>query len=347
MQESNSGSIFPLVSVIVPCRNEEKFISLCLDSIVHQDYPQECLEVLVFDGKSEDGTKAAAALYGDKYDFISVMDNDKKFTASALNAGIGRARGDYILWMSAHNEYSKSYVSKCVEYIREFNAQAVGGAIKAVPRRNNLIGGAICLSLGSPFGVGDSAHKTGVKSPRWADTAFGVCYRKDVFRKAGLFNEKLIRGQDMEFGMRLKKIGIKTLLAPDLISYYYARSDFRDFISHNFRNGVWAVLPFRYASSNPIALRHIVPLIFVGGILSLAALSVFSQFFWRLFLFAASLYIAAALFASLSLAVKNRDIRLAVIMPFIFFALHFSYGLGSLWALAAMPFYRGPVGREA
>lgn len=46
----------PLISTI-PCRNEEKFISRCFDSIIAQDYPKDKLEVLIVDGMSEDGTK--------------------------------------------------------------------------------------------------------------------------------------------------------------------------------------------------------------------------------------------------------------------------------------------------
>ena len=46
-----------LLSVIVPCRNEEKYIGRCLDSIVAQDYPEDKLEVLVIDGMSEDSRR--------------------------------------------------------------------------------------------------------------------------------------------------------------------------------------------------------------------------------------------------------------------------------------------------
>ena len=40
------------VSIIIPCRDEEKFISQCLDSILANDYPKENLEILVVDGKT-------------------------------------------------------------------------------------------------------------------------------------------------------------------------------------------------------------------------------------------------------------------------------------------------------
>ncbi len=48
---------FPFVSVIIPCRNEERFIGQCLDSVTAQDYSKDRMEVLVVDGMSEDGTR--------------------------------------------------------------------------------------------------------------------------------------------------------------------------------------------------------------------------------------------------------------------------------------------------
>ena len=77
--------MLPLVSVIIPCRNEEKYIVKCLDSIVSQDYPKENLEVLVVDGMSEDGTKEIIQDYSKKYPFIKLLENPKKFTPFSLN----------------------------------------------------------------------------------------------------------------------------------------------------------------------------------------------------------------------------------------------------------------------
>ena len=51
------------VSVIIPCRNEEKFIGKCLDSIISQDFPKENLEVLVVDGMSADKTREIVEKY--------------------------------------------------------------------------------------------------------------------------------------------------------------------------------------------------------------------------------------------------------------------------------------------
>lgn len=340
IMENVSNNNLSLVSIIIPCRNEEIFIGKCLDSIIANNYPKEMLEVLLVDGMSEDGTRKIVKEYAKQYPFIKILDNLRKITPCALNLGIKSAQGELILWMSAHNEYEKEYISKCVEYIEEFQADAVGGIIKSVPRNNSFIGKSICRVLSCPFGVGGSLHKTGVNNPQWVDTAFGVCYKKEVFYKIGFFNEKLIRGQDMEFSLRLKKVGLKTLLVPEIVSYYYARSDLKSFIKHNFINGLWAILPFKYTNIIPVSLRHLVPLEFVLSLFGALILSLFWDFFWWIFVFIILSYIAVNFYFSLRIAVKEKDGRLIFTMPIIFAIFHFSYGLGSVLGVVKCIFSR-------
>ena len=97
----------PLVSIIIPCRNEENFIGACLDSILDNDYPQSRLEILVVDGMSEDLTRKIIKDYCQRYPFLTLLDNYQNITPCALNIGIKSARGELILWMSAHNIYEK------------------------------------------------------------------------------------------------------------------------------------------------------------------------------------------------------------------------------------------------
>ena len=77
----------PLVSIITPCRNEEKHIGRCLDSIVAQDYPKDELEVMVVDGMSEDGTRKIVEEYAKQRQFIRLLDNPKRITPCAFNTG--------------------------------------------------------------------------------------------------------------------------------------------------------------------------------------------------------------------------------------------------------------------
>ncbi|MBS3918865.1 MAG: glycosyltransferase family 2 protein [Deltaproteobacteria bacterium] len=323
----------PFISIIIPCRNERRFIGDCFQSIIDNDYPKERLEVLVIDGMSEDGTRAVIESYARQYPWIRLIENPKKITPVALNIGIKNAKGEIILWMSAHNQYEKDYISRSVENLGQYGADNVGGIMRTLPRTDNFIGQAIVASLSHRFGVGNSYFRVQTDEPKWVDTVFGGCYRREVFDRVGLFNENLVRGQDMEFNLRLKKAGGKILLVPDIVSYYYALSDIKSFWKHNFTNGVWAILPFLYSPIIPVSWRHLVPLVFVTVLLGSASLGLFWAPFFYLFLIILSSYGVGNLGASLQIALEKRSIRYMVAMPLIFGALHFPYGLGSLWGV--------------
>jgi len=328
----------PYVTVIIPCRDEEKFINKCLDSIIANDYPKNRLEVLVVDGMSDDRTQGIVKEYVQNYSYIRLLNNPKKITPCGLNIGIKNSKGELVLWMSAHNEYEKEYISKCVKYLKKFNADAVGGIIKTRPRKNNLTEKSICTAMSHPFGVGKSIHKIGSKNQQWADTAFSVCYKKEIFEKVGTFNENLVRGQDMEFSLRLKKAGLRTLLVPEIVSHYYPRSDFRSFWRHNFKNGVWAILPFKYTSMMPVSWRHLVPFAFISSIIISLVLSYFFPIFIWLFFFIFGSYCLINLYFSLHITIQKNSLRYLFLMPIMFLALHIGYGFGSMWGILKVTF---------
>lgn len=305
-----------LVSVIIPCRDEEKFIEKCLNSIIVQDFPKEKLEILVVEGRSEDKTREIIEKYARQYSFIKILDNPQKITSSALNIGIKQARGEIIIRMDAHAIYPREYISKCLKYLDEYKADNVGGLWITVPGDNNFIWKAIALSLSHPFGAGNAYYRTaGAREPEWVDTVPFGCYRKEIFKKIGFFNENLKRSQDMEFNLRLKRAGGKILLVPDIVSYYYPKSNLRDFFLHNFEDGIWAIYPLKFVKI-PLRLRHYLPLIFI----LLLPLSI-----WP--------YILISLYFSAKIAFRERDVRYFFVMPVAFATRHFGYGIGSLWGL--------------
>lgn len=334
--KNNIDRGLPLVSVIIPCRNEEKFIGKCLDSIIANDFPKNKLEVLVVDGMSEDGTRGIIERYGRQHPWIRLIENPRRITPVALNIGIKNAKGDIIIWMSAHNRYEEAYVSRSVESLLKYGADNVGGIMKTLPREDTFTGQAIVASLSHRFGVGNSYFRVMPKEPKWVDTVFGGCYRREVFDRVGLFNENLVRGQDMEFNLRLKKAGGKTLLVPDIVSYYYARSDIKSFWKHNLTNGVWAILPFLYSPIMPVSWRHLVPLIFVTALLGSFIFGLVWNSFLFLFLIILGCYGLVSLGASLQIALEKGNFRYMLAMPIVFASLHFAYGLGSLWGVFQM-----------
>ena len=318
-----------MISIIIPCRNEERFIEKCLDSLIKQDFSKENLEILIIDGDSKDKTKEIVEEYIQKYSFIKIIDNKEKYTPFGLNIGIKRVKGDIIVRMDAHAEYEKDYISKCVKYLEQYKADNVGGVLRTIPSNDSLIAKAIAICLSHFFGVGGSYFRTGSKKPIEVDTVFGGCYRKEVFDKIGLFNEKLIRSQDIELNKRLKASGGKILLVPDITAYYYPQNNLADFFEHNFVDGVWTTYPLKFGI-RIFSLRHLVPLFFV---LSLFLSLIFSLFFPIAILFFDLIlgsYIILSLFFSIKISIKN-GFKYFFLMPIVFLNRHIGYGLGSIW----------------
>ena len=144
--------------------------------------------------------------------------------------------------------------------------------------------------------------------------AFG-CYKKEVFQKIGLFDERMAKIEDLELNYRLRKAGGKIMLFPDIKACYYPSSDnLKDFLKHNFTDGIWATYPLKYGFK--VSFRHLIPLIFVLTL----PLSV-----WP--------YILFSLFFSTKIAFREKDFRLFFIMPLAFAARHIGYGFGSIIGL--------------
>jgi len=319
----------PFVSIIIPCRNEAHFIEKCLESVLKNNYPKTRLEILVVDGLSEDETKSIVKKLAITYPFIQIIDNPKKITPCALNIGIRRSRGDIIMRMDAHSIYKHNYISSCVKYSKEYNADNVGGIFAATPFTQTLIAKSIAFAMSHPFGVGNSHFRIYPKKVQEADTVAFGCYKRAVFKKIGMFNENLARSQDMEFNIRLKKAGGKIILFPNIIAYYYTDATLAKFINHNFKDGIWAIYPTKFIKGL-LRPRHLAPFLFISTLLVLALLSLLHSAFSSLLLGILGLYGLCAFLSSLHIALRKRDGRYLVTMPIVFAARHFTYGIGSL-----------------
>src|SRR2546423_1762943 len=114
------------ISVILPCRNEERFIGPCLDSFLDTAWPKDRLELLVVDGMSNDRTRDIVGHYARKHPWIRLVDNPKRIVPTALNLGIKAATGDIIVRMDAHVVYPPEYLTKLVAALESSGADNVG-----------------------------------------------------------------------------------------------------------------------------------------------------------------------------------------------------------------------------
>jgi len=328
-----STSNYSLVSVIVLCRNEKKFIGKCLKSIIANDYSKDKLEVLVVDGMSEDGTREIVENYREKHSYIRLIDNPKKLTPFAFNEGIKNSHGELVIFMSAHAIYESDYISKSVYHLKKYDADNVGGMRISLPRNNSRTARAIAYAISHPFAAGNATYRTGAMEMKWVDTVFGGCYRREIFDKIGFFNEALIRGQDREFNVRLQRSGGRILFVPNIICHYFVRSDLASYIPWIFIGGLTPIYISRITKKPIFSWRNLAPLVFVLALVVSLFFSLIQILFLWFFLGILATYFVVAIIASITVARKERSIQFLAIMPFIFITTHIAYGIGSLLGL--------------
>jgi succinoglycan biosynthesis protein ExoA len=328
---------WPMISIIIPCRNEVRFIANCLDSVLDNGFPLERLEILIVDGMSDDGTRTVIRDYAARCPLIRLLDNPHRVTPYALNIGIREAKGDVIMRLDAHTICARDYVARCVGVILRYGADDVGGTLKITARDNTVIGRAIVKALTQRFGVGNLRYRfSQPDEPELVDTVPFFCCRREIFQQIGLFNENLTRIQDMEFKRRLMRAGGKIMLAPGASADYQARSDVRSFCTHNWADGLWTVLAFAHAELMPVRWRHLAPACLVGVLLVTGFLSLAIPILIWVFASIAGAYVIAALTLAARIAITESDFRYFFFVPFIIACMHMMRGLGSLWGVARL-----------
>jgi succinoglycan biosynthesis protein ExoA len=318
------------VSVIIPVRNEEKFIARCLQSVVDQDYPQDRMEVLVVDGGSEDRTQEIGSEFRARYPRIELLDNPKLNAPAGLNLGIREARGDIIIRVDGHCSLEADYVSQCVRCLRETGADNVGGLMQAVGQDD--VSQVIALAISSLFGSGGSKFHYAARE-QYVDTVYLGAFRRSVFDKVGLFNEKLVRNQDYELNYRIRSAGGKVFLSPAIKSSYYGRSTLRDLWHQYFQYGFWK-LEMIQMHPRSVQPRHLAAPLFVFCLFATGLLGFVHRGFLSLFLLVISSYLLASLLSSLLIA-RRKGWRYFPLLPVAFAVMHFGWGLGFLGRLVS------------
>ena len=321
----------PFVSVVMPVLNEAEFIKRSLGAIAQQTYPKGKMEVIVADGMSTDETRSLITEIAANTTLeISIVDNPNKIAPTGLNCAFARAKGEIIVRVDGHCEIEPQYVANCVSHLTAGKAEGVGGPIETIGE--GIQAKAIALAMSSGFGVGGSAFRTVSDREMYTDTVAFPGYTREIIEKAGPFNEELVRNQDDEYNYRIRKLGGRILLSPDIRSRYYSRSTFRSLWRQYFQYGYWKVRVFQIHPAQ-MSIRQFVPLAFVLSlILGTILIFVPAIGIWPLAALSA-LYLIANVSAALSIGRQH----LTLIPPLMlsFAILHLSYGSGFLYGLFA------------
>ena len=324
MQERANNKL-PTVSVVIPMKDEEHYIAMCLQSVVDQDYPKDLMEVLVVDGMSRDSSREIVSGFATLYSFVRLLHNPNEVTTSALNTGILESRGEVIVRVDAHCTIDADYVYSCVKTLQETGAENVAGLMR--PMGTSFLGKAIALAMSSPFGVGSSKfHYCGREM--FVDTVYLGAFPKEVFEKVGLYDEGAHFSEDDELNYRLVKSGGKIFLNPKVRSHYYPRSSLSTLWKQYYNYGRGKVRTIR-KHGRPPSWGQLVPGLFVLILLGSSFFSIVNP--WFLWFLAGSFgtYLVAAVIVSARTAAFH-GWRYLPILPIVFLTMHTSYGFGFL-----------------
>lgn len=317
-----------MLSVICPIYNEAKYIDVCIQSVLLQDYPKEQLEVLFVDGMSKDGTRDIVNGYSKKYPFIRLLDNEKRIVPVAMNIGIRASKGNVIIRLDAHAQYPPNYFSVLVEKLKLLDADNVGVACRTDVLNKTPKTLAIREVLSNKLGVGNSTFRLGINKVMEVDTVPFGCWKRDVFDKYGFYDERLIRNQDIELNKRIVRGGGHIFIVPDTYCTYLARETFWGLAKNNFGNGKWNILTVFYTKQlNSLSIRHFIPLLFLLSLFLPLLFALFYPLFLYLSFFSLLTYLLILYSVSLVLSTRKKLNVLYLLMAFV--VLHFSYGYGS------------------
>ena len=319
----------PFISVIVPCRNEKKYIKSLLESIEKQDYPKNSFEVIIADGMSDDGTRVILSDIKSNYNYLTVIDNEQKIVPTALNKAIKMSKGEYIIRLDAHSIYPTNYFSRLISVIEKTDADNVGGMWITKPGNNSVKAKAIAIAMSCPFGIGNSSYRiaTNKTEPFEVDTVPFGCYRRSVFEKIGYFDEDLVRNQDNEFNERLLKAGGKILLIPDLKIDYFARENFTKLWKMNYHYALFGPLVDKKLGKIP-RIRKYIPSIFVLSLILPSIVSLKIKKAKLISHISALSYSLCNLYFSFRECKRNHNFKFFPYLIWSFGIAHFSYGIG-------------------
>lgn len=175
---------FPLVSIIVPTRNSERFLALCLESIYAQTYPR--IEVIVVDNYSTDNTVAIARNAGAK-----VLTCGPERSAQ-VNYGVRHSHGAVVYRVDSDFYLDPTIVAECA-------ALTSNGFDAIVVHNSPLVRGR--LSAIRKFEV--DMYKFSL------DHSAARFIRRTTYHSAGGYNESVTAGEDYDFQNRLMRIGAR------------------------------------------------------------------------------------------------------------------------------------------
>jgi succinoglycan biosynthesis protein ExoA len=331
------------ISIIVPMLNEGGHVTEFVGDVAAQDFAGE-VELIVADGGSTDGSVEILRGAAERHGLVlELVDNPAGWVSQGLNACIERARGDLLVRLDCHSRYPADYLRLCARAAEETDAAVVGGIV--VPHGRTPTERAVACAMDGPFGGIGWMRDTVRPVRRDSDVVTYGAFRPEAFRQVGTFDESLLRNQDDEFTLRLRRAGHRIVLDSSIKVHYTPRGSFRGVFRQYHQYGFWKVPVMRKHRTLP-GPRSLVPPVFVLSLAALAPVAAWSRLARGILAAEALAYAACALgFAAASTRRRREPLRLVPRVAAVYPVFHLGYGLGVLDGLRSLLGWVSPNGR--
>lgn len=190
--------------------------------------------------------------------------------------------------------------------------------------------------------MGDSGFRTGAIEGSSDTVPYGF-FNKKIFKKVGLYDERLVRAQDYEMNNRIIKNNELVWLNPKIFFHYKNQSSLYNF----YKKQILKEAPYNaymwWVSPSTFTPRHAITGVFAIGFLGGILLSPLTNIILIPFLAVMSLYLFLSLLASYKQSIRYNYYSHIALLPLCFFLYHFLHGIGLLWGCFMLLIGRSPV----
>lgn len=257
----------PTVGVVIPCRNEARWLPRLLDALAAQGRRPD--EIVVVDDGSTDGTATVVEEWRRHSDLnVRVIAGPARGVAAAANAGVAALATDIVVRLDGHCLPAADYIARAVALASHPDVGVAGGVWVIEPSAATLEAEAIAIAAGHKIGSGGAMYRSSsVLSPTDVDTVPFGCFGRSLWQALGGFDEGLQTNEDYDFNYRVRQRGFRVVLDPAMRCVYYARPTVKTVARQYGRYGWWKA---RMLMHHPGALRwrQVLPALLVPALLA-------------------------------------------------------------------------------
>ena len=325
--------LVPVITIVVPVRNEAPFIVRTIEQLVSQNYPSDRFEILVVDGRSTDETRSISESMASVHPNVKVLDNPHDLSSTARNIGVRHARGDLIVVVDGHCELEgRDYLRNLFDAFERSGADCLGRPQPLDVTGATLLQQAVAAARSSWLGHHPDSFIYAGDDQFVPAKSVAVAYRRDVFDRVGGFDESFDACEDVELNHRIDRAGLRCFFTPKVAVRYFPRSSLRGLFHQMARYGRGRVRLLR-KHPDTFSPGGFIPAAWLAGLLAGPIAGLAWHPLWWIYGGVIAVYLATVVATSATIAVQHRKPQFLGWLPMVFLTVHAGSGWGIIGEL--------------